>query len=317
MKVLFVCSGNFQGKFEHAQVFVHELMQSLQNEGLTCDLFLVRGNGVSGYLKNGLRLRRFLSKNHFDIVHPIYGLSGLTTLFQCRTRVVTSFIGSDMKGRLTSFSRIASFRSDHCIFVEKSMPAKLNRRSDFSIIPFGIDFSVFNIQNKLECRRILGIHPDDKIVLFASKFTNSVKNYPLASRAIEQLPFPVRVLELGKSFSREELNLMFNASDLLLMTSLSEGSPQVIKEAMACSLPIVSTDVGDVREITGKINGTFICSYEPSDVAEKIALALKFAETTGRTNGRERILQLGLDNKQVARKVMAVYEEVLKKKRNV
>jgi teichuronic acid biosynthesis glycosyltransferase TuaC len=66
---------------------------------------------------------------------------------------------------------------------------------------------------------------------------------------------------------------LLNAADLLLLTSLTEGSPQVIKEAMACNCPIVATDVGDIREIIGYTDGCYITTFKPSDVAVKIQAA--------------------------------------------
>ena len=94
--------------------------------------------------------------------------------------------------------------------------------------------------------------------------------------------------------------------DMALMTSFSEGSPQFIKEAMACNLPIVSTDVGDVKEIIQKTEGCYICKNEPEDVAKKIELALDFAK---KTTGREKIQHL--DNRIIAEKIIQVYQNVL------
>src|SRR5699024_4954863 len=98
-------------------------------------------------------------------------------------------------------------------------------------------------------------------------------NYALAKKAVSLLDDSVELLEL-KDKTREEVNLLFNASDLLLMTSFTEGSPQVVKEALACNTPIVSTDVGDVKSLICDVNNCYITSYSPVDVADKIKLAL-------------------------------------------
>ena len=103
--------------------------------------------------------------------------------------------------------------------------------------------------------------------------------------------------------------MYLNAADALVLTSLWEGSPNVIKEAMACNLPIVSTDVGDVKEVIGDTEGCYITSYEPSDVAGKIKLALDFGK---RTNGREKIKHLEINT--IAKRIIDVYNEVLQKK---
>ena len=95
------------------------------------------------------------------------------------------------------------------------------------------------------------------------------------------------------------------------MTSFSEGSPNVIKEAMACNCPIVSTDVGDVREVFGETEGCYISCPDSFKVAEEIKKALEFANTKRRTNGRQRIIDLGLDSESVAGRIVEVYKNVL------
>jgi len=115
------------------------------------------------------------------------------------------------------------------------------------------------------------------------------------------------LLEL-KGYNRNQVSLLMNACDVILITSFSEGSPQVIKEAMACNLPIVSTDVGDVKEVIGNTEGCYITSFDPKDVAEKIKMALDFDK---RTNGRERIKKLGLDSESIAMEIIKLYKNVI------
>ena len=102
-----------------------------------------------------------------------------------------------------------------------------------------------------------------------------------------------------------------NASDCVLLTSFSEGSPQFIKEAMACNCPIVTTNIGDVNWVLGNTDGCYLTSFEPEDVAEKIKLAIEFRETHRHTRGRERIIELGLDSIPVAKRIIEVYEKVV------
>ena len=102
--------------------------------------------------------------------------------------------------------------------------------------------------------------------------------------------------------------LYLNASDLLLSTSLWEGSPNVIKEAMACNCPIVTTNVGDVKWLLDGVEGCLITTNDPKDVADKIKKALNFK---GRTKGRDKLISLGLDSEHIAKKIIKVYEEVI------
>jgi teichuronic acid biosynthesis glycosyltransferase TuaC len=121
----------------------------------------------------------------------------------------------------------------------------------------------------------------------------------------------VLILHVINCVSIDELKYFYSAADLLLLTSFHEGSPNVIKEAMACNCPIVSTNVGDVPEVIGKTEGCFLASFDPIDVAEKMRFALEFAQTKGRTNGRQRIIELGLDSETVSAKIIEVYNKVL------
>ena len=99
------------------------------------------------------------------------------------------------------------------------------------------------------------------------------------------------------------------AADAFLMTSLMEGSPQVVKEAMACGCPIVSVDVGDVRERVEGVEGCFVSdTRNPRDLANLLVKALAFVK---KTDGRKKIMSDGLDNRLVAEKLLEVYHKVV------
>jgi glycosyltransferase involved in cell wall biosynthesis len=175
-----------------------------------------------------------------------------------------------------------------------------------SLISYGIDTVLFDINNKKTIRKDLGIELNKKIALFAGAFHIPVKNSLLARKAIALLP-KVELLGLG-SYTREELGMLMNAVDVVLMTSFSEGSPQIIKEALACNCPVVSVPVGDVPSTIEDIPGCYITSYEPDDIAVKLQLALDFGRLT---EGRKKIEALGLDAESVAGRILEVYKEVL------
>jgi glycosyltransferase involved in cell wall biosynthesis len=186
------------------------------------------------------------------------------------------------------------------------MPVKLAAHNKTSIIPCGVNIDIFQPIDKLEARKILGLIPDERIVLFSSEFDVPVKNYPLAKAACAKFD-NIKLIEL-KNFTREQVNLLLNACDLLLLTSIREGSPQVVKEAMACNCPIVSTDVGDVRNNIQDLQGCYIASFDPVDVAEKIKLAFN----ADRTGGRKRLIDLGLDSVSTALRIIELYKNILK-----
>ena len=148
---------------------------------------------------------------------------------------------------------------------------------------------------------------DQNICLFSSKKERYEKNYSLAKKAVK-IYGNFKIMELTGRHTKEEVNIIINASDCVLLTSFREGSPQIIKEAMACGCPIVSTDVGDAKKIIGDTKGCFIVSYDPSDIADKLTKVLEFSS---KTCGRQRIKKLELDSHTISKKVKHVYKKVI------
>lgn len=80
---------------------------------------------------------------------------------------------------------------------------------------------------------------------------------------------------------------------------------------MACNCPIVSTDVGDVSWVIGSTQGCYISANDPIDLMEKIILAIKYSKTNPKTNGRDYLIELGLDENTIAKKIISVYQDLL------
>ena len=207
----------------------------------------------------------------------------------------------------------------------------------YTLIPCGVNLTDDQLQSRAEARKALGIAEHEQIVLFAGAFNNAVKDPTLAHEAIEKvnhiiiqsrkevdlretllilssnktLPHANEKIELKelRGFNRTQVNQLMCAANCLLLTSKTEGSPQVIKEAMACGCPIVSVDVGDVAERTSGVEGCYVVSTrDAKDIAEALLKAIAFE---GKTNGRERIIEMGLSNEQVAKQLQAIYESIL------
>jgi glycosyltransferase involved in cell wall biosynthesis len=163
----------------------------------------------------------------------------------------------------------------------------------------------------MEARTKLGFSSHKTYILFSSSFTREEKNAPLAFEAMKLINDPNIELIEFKGYSYDSIKYLFGAVDVALLTSIREGSPQFVKEAMVSNCPIVSTNVGDVSWVMGNTPGCYISSFDPSDVAEKIKLALEYASNHKRTKARERILDLDLDNKNIAKRVVEIYEKAL------
>lgn len=291
--------------------FIVEQGNALQRLGCKVDWFGLQGKGMKGYVKNLPLLKKKIHEFQPDLIHAHYGLSGLFANLQRRIPVVTTYHGSDINDKaILRFSRIAMKLSAWNIFVSRKTLEIAKPQKKFSLLPCGIDISDLQLTSKIEAREKMHLDPRKRYVLFAGAFDNPIKNAPLAQQTIAFLgDEDVELLEL-KGYSRDEVTLLMCAVDAFLMTSFTEGSPQVIKEALACGCPIVSVDVGDVRERIGNVEGCFVS--DSTDSTALSALLRKAVAFQGKTNGREKIINDGMDNQTVVKSLLDVYSQVCK-----
>jgi teichuronic acid biosynthesis glycosyltransferase TuaC len=303
-RVLIVCSIN-HGKLSP---FVKEQTDSLANCGIETDYYFINGKGIKGYLKNLKSLRLKIKEYAPDLIHAHYGFSGLLCSLQRIAPVIVTFHGSDVQLGFRNFilSKITMILCRNYIFVSDNLK-KIAKSKKGMVIPCGIDTELFKPMDKMVCREKLNLDTQMKYVLFSSHFENEVKNYPLAKEALIQLNDPSVELLALKNYSRQEVALLMNAVDVCLLTSFSEGSPQFIKEALACNRPIVSTKVGDVENLFQGIENVYITGHSPNLVASKIELALK----SECSSGRKKIELLRLDLKSVGEKLIDFYSQNL------
>ena len=304
MKVLIVASGNST----IISPFVKEQGDSLKEIGLEIDYFLIKGKGITGYLKNYFNLIRLIKTNTYDIIHAHYGLSGLLATFQSHVPVIITFHGSDVNLNRTNFylSFVASRLSDANIFVHKSLSKKLSLSSNQTeIIPCGVNLNLFKPIDKLASRDRLGLDHNYYYILFSSSFNNKIKNASLAKSALSNFK-NIILLEM-KGYSREEVHLLMNAVDILIVTSHSETGPLVVKEALACNCPIISTDVGDVKELVNSTRNCYIVEYDAKHIEQRIRDILS---SNKKSNGRAAVKHLSLE--KVAKDVYSIYKRVVK-----
>ncbi len=303
MRILIVASGNSA----KMSPFVKEQAESLIKKGVSVDFFLIKGKGIFGYLQNYFLLNKKIKSEKFDLIHAHYGLSGLLATMQKNVPVIVTFHGSDVNMRKNYlFSKLASRLSASNIFVHPNLAQKLKIYAPpQNIIPCGYDNNLFFSISKKEARIKLGWNPENYYVAFSSSFDNKIKNAPLAKSVISEI-VNCQLVEL-KGYEKEKVNLILNASDLLLVTSFSETGPIIVKEALACNCPIVSTDVGHVAELIKDVPNTYITSYEPDDIRKKVNLVLT---KNNRTQGRQAVAPFELD--KIALKVKDVYLKTLK-----
>lgn len=311
MKVLFVCSGN--SEFGISPI-VKAQGESLKNNGVDVDYFTIKGKSIKGYLKNIKPLRKVLKKNNYDIVHSHYSLSSYVVSLAGVKNQVISLMGSDVNSGIIAKLIIKIFNFifwKKCIVKSEDMKNKTNIK-DSLIIPNGVDFEKFKEIDKKIAKEKINFNLQKKHIIFVANPDRYEKNFQLAKKAFDLLDDKSVKLNVVYDVPHEMIPYYYYAADVLLMTSLWEGSPNVIKEAMACNCPIVSTDVGDVRWVVNEVKGCYITSFDAQDMADKIKLALEFAEEKGKTRGRERIRKLKLDAESVAEKLIDIYKSVIK-----
>ena len=306
MKILIVASFN-KGRFAP---FILEQADALKDAGCQIEYYGLQGKGLNGYLKNLPSLKRKIKEFQPDIVHAHYGLSGLFANLQRRVPAVTTYHGSDINdSKVLRFSKMAMRLSAWNIFVSRKTLEIARPLNKYTLLPCGVDLSDLQLTSETEARRIMGLDANKRYVLFAGAFDNVVKNALLAKEAIALLQDDnVELIEL-KGYSRDEVTLLMCAADVFFMTSYTEGSPQVIKEAMACGCPIVSVDVGDVKERLDDVAGCYVAkTREPKELADLLRVSMAFE---GKTKGRERIMADGMDNRSISGKLMEIYSGIV------
>ncbi len=306
------------GSFVSAQV--HQLRQA----GVRVDVMVLKGRSRKlMYLKGIWELRRRLAARPADLIHAHYAYVGWVARTQGKAPVVVTYHGDDAmgtidaRGRRTRASRVISAfcRSlaplVDAVIVQSKQMASWFRSPNVHIVPHEVDLEVFQPADRDAARRALGLSLEKKYILFAANPDIAVKNFPLAQAAVDLLRQKDASVELVV-VSREtqpRLALYMSACDALVFPSYQEGSPNVIKQAMACNLPIVATDVGDVAEVIGGTAGCYVCPPQADRFAQKLSEILR---SRMRTRGRENVRHLS--GPLVARRVIEVYERALRRR---
>lgn len=317
MRVLFVTA---KKKDYNISPFILSQVESLKNNGVEIDYFIYKGTGLLNYLKAILLLRRKAKRNNYDIIHAHYSYSGYVAVLAFpKTPIIISLMGSDTYGSVNwkckrtirgyfdvLLTQLIQPFVSYIIVKSRNLSKYIYLKNKCEIIPNGVNFNMFRELDKSSCRRKLGLSLDKKLVLFLGNKEDPRKNFHLFKKSISILnDFSLELITPYPVIS-DLIPFYLNAADVLVMTSYLEGSPNVIKEAMVCNCPIVSTDVGDVKEVIGNTEGCYITSFDPKDVAEKIKMSLDFGK---RTNGRENVKHLEIN--VIAKKIIDVYKEVI------
>jgi teichuronic acid biosynthesis glycosyltransferase TuaC len=322
MNVLFISPYT---DFGQPTPYIQSQAGSLRNLGINVTEFHLTDRGLKAHIKFFFRIRAFLKNKQFDIIHAHFGyLAMWTYVWSSRSKFVVSFMGEDLYGLLNKklkqsiqgrFNKIlASFlqsRADWIIVKSNHMFSfiKPEYKAKTTVIPNGVDFNAFPLIDQQLAKQKLQWDTKKRQVLFLGKKNMFRKNFKLVENACALLNDNNIELIAPYPINTKKVYLYMNACDCLVFSSLEEGSPNVIKEAIVCNSPIVTTNVGDTAERINNIDGCYLAGYDPQDFMINIRKALNFSK---RTKGRE--ASAYLDHTHAAQKIAVIYQSLISNK---
>ncbi len=300
------------------EVFFDQQIETLEAKGVDCTVCVVPGaeqidgdmgssRGVKEYLQYLPKVRRELRHGEYDLIHANYGLTAPYAVTQFQLPVVLTLWGSDVVGFDGWVTKACAWRCDAVTVRSEEMRELLGRKEAY-ILPSGVDLERFRPIDRTEARERVGWDLEGTHVLFPYSPEYERKNYPLAKRVVdgvEQQLDEAITLQTISGVSHEEIPYYMNAADALLLTSVHEGSPNTVKEAMACNVPVVSTDVGDVRERLEGVSPGGV----GTDESELKVLLNQVLDSDRRSNGRTVVRNVSWD--RTGERLLEIYDAVL------
>lgn len=325
-KILFVTNMYPVNDFKYFGIHVKEQIDSLNNNfPIKSDLYFINGRKSKwNYLLSIVSINLKILFNSYDLIHIHFGLSGLFLLFvpYLKPKVIITLHSGDIDPDKASFftyrlTKLICQKADKVIILNPKMENELIKiKSKLVMIPCGVDVSIFNtdpLSNHSLPNNEINKH---KIYLgFPGNRERKEKNFSMFKQVIDRIKentqFSIETVEFH-SMSREEVFLNLKKLDCLVMTSISEGSPQIIKEAMYLNIPIVSTNVGDIQYLLKNVRNSYVIDNFDTDLmVTRINDILKLDKYNRLSDGKERIINEGLDSYSTSKKLMNLYNQVL------
>jgi glycosyltransferase involved in cell wall biosynthesis len=318
LRVLAVTPGSGRGEM----IFASRQMQAIAALGIEVRMFyLPSRTSMRSLLQRRRALRAEIRTFRPSLVHAQYG--SVTSLFcaLCSSLpLVITFRGSDLNPvptvhplrRFIShfFSQLSALKARRVICVSSQLRTRLCwRRDRAAVVPTGVNLSQFTPRDKIEARRLLGWDPNQPTVLFNASNKPSFKGQHLVEQAVDRASMTagyIKLVVMSGQVDPDIVPLYFAASDCLVVASEFEGSPTVVQEALACNLPVISVEVGDVAERLQGVHPSRIVERNVDGIATAICEILTLKQ---RSNGRQLVGRCALE--QVAKDIQAVYENAI------
>ena len=282
----------------NAGVFMELSREALREVGIEPKLlFLGNLRSLGGIVQARKLVRRVSSE--FDLIHSQFGSAcalssighGRPTLISLRGSDWTPAYSPTLRGRVhallaTRMTRLALMRASGAVCVSQRIAGEVSAYyADLSVCvaPDPIDLNAFRPRNRQDCRLKLGLRPDAKYVLFTTGYTtNPLKRLGLARAAVAQAQIRIPKIELlvASDYPHDEMPLVVSAADCALLTSVAEGWPNCVKEALACDVPFVSTDVSDLKTISDKDTRCHVVNDSPTALGDSLVAVLSEQQPT-------------------------------------
>lgn len=302
-------------------------IDSLRQLGVEVNVLEIQGLPKLKYLQTIPRLRALAP--HYDIIHAHYGFCGWLARLQKETPLVVSFMGDDLlgtpkeDGRLELISQVVVqldrwfARWVDSVIVKSAEMAQVVAPIPAHVVPNGVNTELFKPLDRQLAKEKLGWSADKRYILFPGNPANPRKQYSLAQQVVEETirrtAAPLELVALNQ-VSFDQVPYYMNGCEAMLMMSYIEGSPNVVKEGMACDMPIISVPVGDVAELLDGVAGCYVRPRHADQLADALVEVLSSSTPA---KGREAIFAKGLDLNSVAQRLVQIYQTVLPKPQEV
>ncbi|MGE3591199.1 MAG: glycosyltransferase [Arcobacter sp.] len=323
MKILHVTNAYPYEGWPIYGIFVKEQVDSLNTLVDVNDVYFINGKkyGKKEYILSILQLRKLLSK--YDIVHAHHIYVGFILLFFFKKYNIIVSLMSDPErktgGIFTNFIYKLSYqyclKHAKALIYKKEIPKNNSHKSAY-YQPNGVNMEIFHEIPENIAKEYLHLDMKKKYILFVSSnnINRKEKRHDRFLSVLQLLRDKYLMNDIEPLYminvKREDIPYYFNAASLHLLVSDVEGSPNSVKESLACNTPVVSTDVGNVKELLKDLQNCYVSNtFNAEDIAKHVHSSL----VSTKIDLRNQLVRLNLDHKNVANNLLKIYQKVISK----